>query len=86
MKTLNLLPLGSIVTLISGGKKLIIYGRVQLAVESKEEFDYLACLWPEGNIDVEFTYLFNHTDIDEIIYRGYTDSEDLTFLAYMSDQ
>jgi len=84
MKELNLLPIGSIVILNNGEKKLMIYGRCQLAAESKEAFDYVACLWPEGNLDVEHTYLFNHSDINTIFFRGHSDAEDIAFLAALA--
>ena len=80
MKIPRLLPLGSIVRLKEGEKKLMIYGRGQLAADNKEEFDYVACLWPEGNLNEEFVYLFNHSDIYAVHHQGYTDIEDLNFL------
>jgi hypothetical protein len=80
MKESKLLPLGSIVLLKEGEKKLMIYGRGQIAADNKEEFDYLACLWPEGNLDEAFMYLFNHAEIETVFHQGYTDAEDLSFL------
>jgi len=79
----NLLPLGSIVILKNGEKKLMIYGRSQLAGDSNVEFDYVACLWPEGNLNAEYTYLFNRSDISTVFYQGYSDDEDLSFLEVM---
>ena len=84
MKETDFLPLGSIVFLKGGDKKLMIYGRRQVEVESKEEFDYIACLWPEGNLDEEYTYLFNGVDIAEVVHQGYTDDEDLVFLEVLN--
>jgi len=86
MKKQDLLPLGSIVILKDGEKKLMIYGRVQLAAETNEPFDYVGCLWPEGNLDVEYTYLFNHSDIGAVAHRGYSDYEDLAFLEVLASQ
>ena len=40
----------------------MIYGRGQIAIDTKEEYDYVACLWLEGNLNEEFIYLFNHID------------------------
>ena len=80
MNEVRLLPLGSIVILKEGEKKLMIYGRSQFAADSEEVFDYVACLWPEGNLNEEFTYLFNHSDIDAVHHHGYSDNEDLSFL------
>lgn len=83
LKERELLPLGSIVMLKDGEKKLMIYGRAQIAVADSAEFDYIACLWPEGNIDEEFMYLFNHSDIDEVFHQGYSDSEDVAFMEVL---
>jgi hypothetical protein len=77
------LPLGSIVILKKGEKAIMIYGRKQIHASTKEEFDYVACLYPEGNINDEFTYLFNHDQIDKIIHTGYSDDEDKQFVAEM---
>lgn len=40
----ELLPLGSVVALYNGTKKLMVIGRIQKAVESDEVYDYSACL------------------------------------------
>ena len=80
MNETKLLPLGSIVVLNNGEKKLMIYGRSQYAGDSHVVFDYVACLWPEGNLNVEYTYLFNHSDINTVFHYGYSDNEDLAFL------
>lgn len=82
-KQTELLPLGSIVALKEGDKKLMIYGRAQMTPETKEDFDYVACLWPEGNLDEEFTYLFNNSDVDEVFHHGYTDAEDSEYLQML---
>jgi len=74
------LPLGSIVYLTEGKKAIMIYGRRQIHASSGEEFDYVACLYPEGNINEEFTYLFNHEQIDRVVHTGYTDDEDKKFV------
>ena len=49
----NYLPIGSVVLLNEGNKKLMIYGRRQLD-SSRKLFDYIACLYPEGNISDDF--------------------------------
>jgi hypothetical protein len=79
----DFLPLGSIVILENGEKKIMIYGRKQIATANGERFDYVACLYPEGNIGDEYTYLFNHSDIREVVFRGYVDSENDEFLKYL---
>lgn len=44
------LPIGSIVLLKNGKKKVMIYGRRQRRITDEIEYDYIACLYPEGNI------------------------------------
>jgi len=80
----ELLPLGSIVLLENGEKKIMIYGRRQNAVKTNEKYDYVACLYPEGNISDEFTYLFNHSDIREVVFEGFSDDDDKAFLEYLA--
>ena len=74
------LPIGSVVLLKNGRKKIMIYGRKQMHVETGEEWDYLACLYPEGNINEEFMYLFNNDQIDKVYYLGYEDEEEKRFV------
>ena len=74
------LPIGSVVLLKNGRKKIMIYGRKQMHVETGEEWDYLACLYPEGIINEEFMYLFNHDQIDKVYYLGYEDEEERRIL------
>ncbi|MCY1713421.1 DUF4176 domain-containing protein [Caproiciproducens galactitolivorans] len=74
------LPLGSVVYLHEGDKKIMIYGRKQKAVASGKEYDYIACLFPEGNIDENYCYLFNHEDIREVLFRGYVDFDEQEFV------
>jgi hypothetical protein len=81
----KLLPLGSIVLLENGEKRIMIYGRQQLAITNNEQYDYVACLYPEGNISDEFTYLFNHSDIREVVFEGFSDEEDAAFLEYLAN-
>lgn len=73
------LPIGTVVLLKNGSKRVMIYGRKQIHVETGQEWDYLACLYPEGNINEEFMYLFNHDQIDKVFYLGYKDEEELKF-------
>jgi hypothetical protein len=65
------LPIGTVVTLINGNKPLMIFGKNQTCNKNEDEiFDYVACLYPEGNISSEYNIFFNTSDIDKIIFRG----------------
>jgi len=71
----NLLPIGSVVQLNGGEKRLIIMGVVQINPEDNKEYDYLSCLYPEGFAGPEFLYMFNHEDIEHVSAEGFTDDE-----------
>lgn len=78
------LPIGSIVLLKNGKKKVMIYGRRQKRVTDEHEYDYIACLYPEGNISEDYMYLFNQEDIEIVVYRGYSDAEEESFVDYLN--
>ena len=78
------LPIGSIVRLKEGTKKIMIYGRRQTSSVNGEEYDYVACLYPEGRISDEYTYSFDESLIEELIFTGYTDEDDVEFCEYLN--
>lgn len=85
MKIKDLLPIGSIVLLKDGEKRLMVNGIMQNdAGGTGKNYDYLGILYPEGHIGEGFQYLFNHEDIQTIIFRGYEDSERTEFLRKLS--
>ena len=82
----ELLPIGSIVLLKGGEKRLMVYGVKQSDEgDSNKEFDYIGVMYPEGNIGSEYQFLFNHEDIIEVIFRGFEDSERETFIEKLAD-
>ena len=81
----NYLPIGTIVLLKNGKKKVMIYGRRQSRINESNEYDYIACLYPEGNINENYMYLFNNDDIDTVVFRGYSDAEEEDFLKKISN-
>lgn len=71
-----------------GNKKLMVYGRKQLLVESEDienetedlpMYDYLGVPYPEGYVSPEYSYVFNHSDIVEVVFKGYTNEEEEKF-------
>lgn len=67
MRIKDLLPIGSIVLLKDGEKRLMINGIMQSdASANGQEYDYLGILYPERHICDQFQYLFNHEDIAKI--------------------
>ena len=70
----DLLPIGSVVILRDGKKRLMIYG-INQKTDKGDIYDYLGCLYPEGNISPEYTYLFNDDDVDGVFFLGFVDPE-----------
>lgn len=81
----ELLPIGSIVRMEGGEKRLMIYGIYQSEEDSDTEYDYIGVLYPEGNIGEDLHYLFQHEDIEEIYFRGYEDEEREDFLKRLEE-
>lgn len=75
MNVKDLLPIGSVVLLKNGTKRVMIFGVKQTDNETGIEYDYISVLYPEGNVGEVGQYLFNHSDIAEIYFRGYEDEE-----------
>lgn len=70
------LPVGSVVLLNGATKKTVIIGILQFNSEKQERvYDYLGVPYPEGYIGNGSSYLFNNSDIKEIIFRGYENEE-----------
>ena len=81
------LPIGSVVLLKEGEKRLMICGIKQTAENVQfEEYDYIGVLYPEGHIDDEHIYLFNHNNIDKIFFRGYEDTERKEFIESLEEK
>lgn len=74
--TNDFLPIGSIVRLEGGNKKLMITGFCPMAEDEPEYvYDYCGCLYPEGVITSEENYVFDHEDIEEVSFIGFEDDE-----------
>ena len=85
MEVKDLLPIGSIVLLKDGEKRLMIIGVMQNDTGgTRKDYDYLGVLYPEGHIGEKFQFLFNQEDINEIVFRGYEDEERTKFLAKLA--
>lgn len=78
---MELYPIGTVIRLRGATKKVMIFGVCQTEKEKGEEYDYIGVIWPEGNIGNEGQILFNHKDIEEVLFTGYSNEERMTFLA-----
>lgn len=85
MKVKELLPIGSVVLLKGGEKRLMIYGIKQTDNATEIEYDYISVLYPEGNMGEAGQYLFNHEDIEQVYFKGYEEEEREEFLENLSE-
>ena len=74
----DLLPIGSVVLLKEAEKSLMIVGILQKD-ETDRVFDYIAVLFPEGYLDAETFFLFNHEDIADVRFVGCINAESQTY-------
>ena len=85
MEIKDLLPIGSVVLLKNGRKKVMIFGIKQTDQSSNIEYDYIGVLYPEGNMGEGSQFLFNHTDIDEFFFRGFENDEREHFIHNLAE-
>ncbi|MBQ3601891.1 MAG: DUF4176 domain-containing protein [Lachnospiraceae bacterium] len=73
----EILSLGSIVSIKGSYKKMLIIGRALFVnlPEGKKYFDYAAVTYPEGIMGDQIAY-FQHEDMEQIYFHGFTDEED----------
>ncbi|BAL00619.1 hypothetical protein OBV_34200 [Oscillibacter valericigenes Sjm18-20] len=79
----DLLPLGSVVLLKGGKKRVMICGRIQRKAGEQKLYDYCACFYPEGIIDPKELYLFNNEDISKVFFMGMQDQEEFEFRGFI---
>lgn len=75
----NLLPIGSVVVLDGGTRSLMIIGTLQMD-EDGNKYDYISCMFPEGYINSETFFLFNHEDIKDVAFIGCINAESQVYL------
>lgn len=74
------LPIGTVVMLKNGEKKVMITGFcVVSGQDTTQMYDYSGCLYPEGIIKSNQTLMFNHNQIDKIYYIGLIDEDEKKF-------
>lgn len=75
----DMLPIGSIVRLIEGERRLMICGRIVSQAGSDKIYDYVGCIYPQGIEDADNMYFFNRDAIEEVFFIGFQDKEELMF-------
>ncbi len=71
------LPIGTVVMLKNGTKRVMITGFCAIeGGDKKKMWDYSGCMYPEGYMDSTKTCLFNHEQIEKIYHMGLEDDEE----------
>ena len=74
------LPVGSVVLLKGGTKRVMITGFCSIDKENSDKvYDYTGCLYPEGIINSSELSLFDNDQIDKVYFRGFVDKEEEDF-------
>ena len=76
MEKIDYIPLGSVVYLKGGIRKLLIVARAINVANGEKQFffDYGGVLYPEGITGDHMAY-FNHNDVSSVFFRGCDDDE-----------
>ena len=81
------LPIGSVVRLNKGEKKLMIVSRFPLYKDGNDigYFEYCSCIFPSGVDGKEFIF-FHNEDIAEVYFEGYVDVSEEEAQRIFSEQ
>ena len=74
------LPIGTVVLLKGGKKRVMITGFCCTDKGNNDKvYDYIGCLYPEGIITSDKNLLFDHSQIDKVYHLGLVDDEEKKF-------
>lgn len=67
------LPIGTVCTVKGNTKKVMITGFLKTSYNGNLKlYDYIGCVYPEGNLISDKQLAFNHEDIENVDFMGYT--------------
>ena len=78
-------PIGTVVLLEGGDRPLMIYGRKQIQESSDLIWDYVACLYPEGNLGEDYNIFFQDEEIDAVLFEGWSSEMDETMQKFINE-
>ena len=82
----ELYPVGTVVMLKSGKKRLMIIGFYPLNEDKTGKlYDYIGCLFPEGILGADKLAMFNHDQIKKVYIEGLRDEEEKEFKERLRD-
>ncbi|WP_028402314.1 DUF4176 domain-containing protein [Ectobacillus panaciterrae] len=80
----ELLPIGSVVLVEDINQPLMVYGRKQQQADQNKIWDYVACLYPHGNLSKEYNIFFDHNQISDLFFKGFETVEELDLRKTLS--
>ena len=79
---INILPIGSVVLLKEATKRIMITGYASVSPDTGDKvYDYSGCVYPEGFVDYDEVFVFDHSQIQEVFFLGYRDQEQIEFMG-----
>ena len=69
------LPVGTVVMLKNGKKRLMIVGFCCYGEDKSKIYDYSGVMYPEGLISSDANIMFNHEQIEKIYHVGPMDED-----------
>ncbi len=77
------LPIGTVVMLVGGSKKVMITGYRSKNADADKVFDYNGCVFPEGLMENIYC-LFDASQIEDVIYMGLESKDENDYLDKVS--
>lgn len=81
----DMLPIGSIIRAEGGERYLMICGRIVCSDDSDRIYDYVGCLYPEGVAKSDSLFFFDRDAIEQVLFIGYQDEQELAFRTEILD-
>ncbi len=84
---MSILPIGSVVLLKEATKKIMITGFASVSPDTGDKvYDYSGCVYPEGFVDYDEVFVFDHSQIAEVYFLGYRDQEQVEFMSKLQEE
>lgn len=92
------LPIGTVVLLKGGQRKIMITSycpvpkgdiydkKEKIELDKDKVFDYGGCFYPEGIINSNRVFIFNHDQIEKVFYMGYESEESNKFNEILKEE
>lgn len=82
----NLFPIGTVVLLKGGSKRVMITGRIQTRAGETKIYDYSACYYPQGIVAPDQMFFFDRGAIEHVFFIGFQDPEELKYRSEVLDK